>query len=167
MKSNFCFFTIFLLLIISTSCKSQNNIENKKQPIKNNKNMSLNPLTESEKRVILNKGTDRPYTGEFTDKFEGGTYTCRQCDAPLYRSDDKFHSNCGWPSFDDEIEGAVKKIRDTDGQRTEIVCAKCEGHLGHVFYGEGFTDKSTRHCVNSTSMKFIPKKRRPTTFNPH
>jgi methionine-R-sulfoxide reductase len=158
MKSNFCFFTIFLLLIISTSCKSQNNIENKKQPIKNNKNMSLNPLTESEKRVILNKGTDRPYTGEFTDKFEGGTYTCRQCDAPLYRSDDKFHSNCGWPSFDDEIEGAVKKIRDTDGQRTEIVCAKCEGHLGHVFYGEGFTDKSTRHCVNSTSMKFIPKK---------
>jgi len=158
MKSNFCFFTIFLLLIISTSCQSQNNIENKKQPIKNNKNMSLNPLTESEKRVILNKGTDRPYTGEFTDKFEGGTYTCRQCDAPLYRSDDKFHSNCGWPSFDDEIEGAVKKIRDADGQRTEIVCAKCEGHLGHVFYGEGFTDKSTRHCVNSTSMKFIPKK---------
>jgi len=158
MKSNFCFFTIFLLLLSTTSCQSQNNIENKKQPIKNNKKMSLNPLTEAEKRVILNKGTDRPYTGEFTDKFEGGTYTCRQCDAPLYRSDDKFHSNCGWPSFDDEIEGAVKKIKDADGQRTEIVCAKCEGHLGHVFYQEGFTDKNTRHCVNSTSMKFIPKK---------
>ncbi len=158
MKINFYFYLLFLLLLSTTSCQSQNNIENKKHPIKNNKNMSLNPLTEAEKRVILNKGTDRPYTGEFTDKFEGGTYTCRQCDAPLYRSDDKFHSNCGWPSFDDEIEGAVKKIKDADGQRTEIVCAKCDGHLGHVFYGEGFTDKSTRHCVNSTSMKFIPKK---------
>jgi methionine-R-sulfoxide reductase len=146
------------LLISTASCQGQASKENDKQANKNKKNMKLNPLTEAEKRVILNKGTDRPYTGEFTDKFEGGTYICRQCDAPLYRSDDKFHSNCGWPSFDDEIEGAVKKIRDADGQRTEIVCAKCDGHLGHVFYGEGFTDKSTRHCVNSTSMKFIPKK---------
>ena len=158
MKSNFYFFSLFLLLISTSSCQSQNNLENKKQTTNNNKNMKLNPLTDSEKRVILNKGTDRPYTGEFTDKFEGGTYICRQCDAPLYRSDDKFHSNCGWPSFDDEIEGAVKKIIDADGQRTEIICAKCDGHLGHVFYGEGFTDKNTRHCVNSTSMKFIPKK---------
>ena len=146
------------MLISTASCQGQASKENDKQANKNKKDMKLNPLTEAEKRVILNKGTDRPYTGEFTDKFEGGTYICRQCDAPLYRSDDKFHSNCGWPSFDDEIEGAVKKIRDADGQRTEIVCAKCDGHLGHVFYGEGFTDKSTRHCVNSTSMKFIPKK---------
>ena len=146
------------MLISTASCQGQATKENENQPTKNNKNMKLNPLTESEKRVILNKGTDRPYTGEFTDKFEGGTYICRQCDAPLYRSDDKFHSNCGWPSFDDEIEGAVKKIRDADGQRTEIICAKCDGPLGHVFYGEGFTDKNTRHCVNSTSMKFIPKK---------
>ena len=146
------------MLISTASCQGQASKENDKQANKNKKDMKLNPLTEAEKRVILNKGTDRPYTGEFTDKFEGGTYICRQCDAPLYRSDDKFHSNCGWPSFDDEIEGAVKKIRDADGQRTEIVCAKCDGHLGHVFYGEGFTNKSTRHCVNSTSMKFIPKK---------
>ena len=158
MKSNFYFFSLFLLLISTSSCQSQNNLENKKQTTNNNKNMKLNPLTDSEKRVILNKGTDRPYTGEFTDKFEGGTYVCRQCDAPLYRSDDKFHSNCGWPSFDDEIDGAVKKNKDADGQRTEIVCAKCDGHLGHVFYGEGFTDKNTRHCVNSTSMKFVHRK---------
>jgi methionine-R-sulfoxide reductase len=120
--------------------------------------MKLNRLTEKEKEVIINKKTERPFTGEYDNFWEKGTYVCRQCNTPLYKSDAKFDAHCGWPSFDQEIKGAVKHIPDPDGIRTEIICNTCGAHLGHVFEGEGLTSNNTRHCVNSMSLKFIANK---------
>jgi peptide methionine sulfoxide reductase msrA/msrB len=120
------------------------------------KKMEYNKLTDEEKRVIIDKGTERPFTGKYYDFNETGTYTCKRCGAALFRSDDKFDAHCGWPSFDDEIPGAVKRVPDADGLRTEIICNNCGAHLGHVFEDEGFTAKNTRHCVNSVSLNFVP-----------
>jgi methionine-R-sulfoxide reductase len=146
-----------VVLIFLTACRAQ--VEQKNSLIQAKMDTTnFNPLTPQEEYVIVHKGTDRPFTGDYYAKKDEGTYTCRRCNTPLYNSSDKFDSHCGWPSFDDEIEGAVIRVPDQDGMRTEIICANCQGHLGHVFLGEGFTKKETRHCVNTSSLLFVPKK---------
>ncbi|HZL09314.1 MAG TPA: bifunctional methionine sulfoxide reductase B/A protein [Prolixibacteraceae bacterium] len=146
-------FLLSIVILLSGLTGCSQNVTNKKMDNRI-QNIKFNPLTPEEAAVILDKGTELPFTGKYTDFSEKGTYVCKQCNAPLYRSSDKFKSDCGWPSFDDEIPGAVKRI--PDGMRTEIVCANCGAHLGHVFAGEGFTAKNTRHCVNSISLIFVP-----------
>jgi methionine-R-sulfoxide reductase len=118
-------------------------------------NKEYNSLSPEEQFIVEGKGTEPPFSGAYDNFYESGIYVCRRCDAELYRSDDKFDARCGWPAFDQELPGAVRRLQDPDGRRTEIECAGCGGHLGHVFIGEGLTPKNTRHCVNSLSMKFI------------
>ncbi len=144
-----------ILLLGALVAQAEEGTQLKELPIQ------YNTLTPEEEYVILRKGTERPFGANYEEfKAQGeGTYVCRHCNAPLYTTDSKFDSHCGWPSFDDEIPGAVKRVPDADGRRVEIVCATCGGHLGHVFEGERMTPKNTRHCVNYTSIKFIPKKK--------
>jgi methionine-R-sulfoxide reductase len=146
----------YLFAFVLTSCQGQNSLSSKTTKAMDS-TTKYNDLTPQQEQVLVYKATDRPYTGTYYEKKDNGLYICRRCNNPLYTSEDKFDSHCGWPSFDDEIKGSVKRIPDADGSRTEIVCNNCQGHLGHVFLGEQMTDKNTRHCVNTSSLLFVPK----------
>jgi len=158
---NYRLITAILIVASLQACSQQNPTNNNKivntmDTTKHHGSEKYRKLTPEEERVIVDKGTEAPFTGKYETTTAKGTYVCKRCGAPLYRSSNKFDAHCGWPAFDDEIPGSVKKIPDPDGMRTEIECANCGAHLGHVFTGEGFTATDTRHCVNSISLLFIP-----------
>ncbi len=155
--------TLFIQAIIAVTaiCGSCSRQSEKAQPpvAQPEQQKSYNKLTPEQQAVIIYKATERPFSGQYLKDMGEGIYACARCNAPLYTSRTKFDSDCGWPSFDEEIAGSVKRVPDPDGLRTEIQCVNCKGHLGHVFLGEGFTPKNTRHCVNSLSLKFVPASR--------
>lgn len=155
MELKLSYFKLFFIVLISSSFTACAQQKNDNTTTKNISKMEWNKLTAQEEHVIVHKGTEYPGTGKYNKFSEKGTYHCKRCNAALYRSETKFDGHCGWPSFDDEIKGAVKRMPDADGQRIEIICNNCGGHLGHVFEGEGFTVKNTRHCVNSISLNFV------------